>query len=111
MTTTILQTCAGEFTIRLTAPDGIEVLAHRLAPGDRGERASASIRACGLDWLILLRSDGTASLAGAPVKSPPRGAGDLISAVTERLGLPECPGCGRRAEALNGWLPTRARRA
>lgn len=44
-------------------------------------------------------------LGVAPAKEPIRGLGDVVHAVTEFLGIPECGGCGERREKLNQAVP------
>ena len=40
-----------------------------------------------------------------------QGAGDLVAAVTKRLGIHECGGCKKRRDALNKAVPFRKRRS
>ena len=40
-----------------------------------------------------------------PEPKPMRGAGDVIAAVTDALGIPKCGGCAKRQEKLNELFP------
>jgi len=38
-----------------------------------------------------------------------RGLGDVVAAVTSKLGIPKCPGCSKRQQALNAAVPFQSR--